>query len=355
MGRRDGKEPGPLVRLAGRYLWRGDAGAKIAAITQFAVAVLAIVAAILGVTGAASITSSFFRAVALVVAAVILVALLVASEQWQEQAEELAELRNEIHDGLPDTIKTVVHHELKAASQAGVQEIPHDRVEEVLREILVDSTGWTFQGGSGRWLRSTTLPHLARVENTDKVRVKALLLDPRNEQLCLQWVASRFSQRYNEKSRDPEDPRKIQTNILATIYSLAWYGARSPIEPTIVLLDTFSSQRYDVGTIGLVITVATRSQPAIYAGRGSWFYETVRADLLKSSERNPSIDLPVPSPKGPRLYPRLKDIDADAVRAVLQRTTIDESPGLAKPLLDRFANADELDFKHIARAVRRPS
>jgi len=353
LSRRSGKKAGTFARVVRRYLWRGDPAAKAAAVTQFVVAVLAVAAATLGVTGVAFISSTFFRAVALVVGSVILLAQLVAGEQWHKQANVLANLRRNVHSDLPDRIESIVTTNLAAASKAAVREVAPARIETELREILSTSSGWMFQGGSGRWLRSATLPHLARARNTD-VNITALLLDPRDEELCVQWVQSHFSRRYNEGPSSPMVPRMIQTNVLATIYSLGWYGACSRIKPKIVLLSTFSSQRYDVGSTGLVITVATRNEPAIYARNGSWFYETVCSDLLKACERNPSVNLPQEDSREPLIYPVLDDVQGPTVAAALQQMTIDDGSGASHPLLDRYSSPAELDFDSIAREVRQP-
>jgi hypothetical protein len=350
---RNGTETGVATRLFRRFVWRGDATAKVAAVAQLVVAMLAVAAAVLGVTGVAFLSSELFRAVALLVAAVVLLTQLLMIEERERQVEVLNDLKADVENHLPHHIDTIVTKQVAAISDAGVREIAPAAIEPQLLEILGASTGWTFQGGSGHWLRSATLPQLAKTRNED-VEVVTLLLDPRNTEICRQWVQSRFSRRYQERSTSRIEPRMIQTNILATIYSLAWYSAYSRIRPTIVLLNSFSSQRYDVGSTGLVITVATRTEPAIYASRGSWFYETVCSDLEKARRMNPVVILPAEDSGRPLLYPQLDDVRAENVLAVLRQMSVVDVDGGSLSLLDDYASPDQIDAAAVAREVRQP-
>ncbi len=356
LGRRSQRRSASPPGLIRRYVWHGDAGAKIAGVSQSLVAILAVGVGILGVTGVEFISSSFFRGIALAVGAVLLVAQLVLSEQWQNQADVLSGLRTDVADALPEDIRAILKTELEAFTRTGsdVREIAPARIARELRDVLDQSSEWTFQGGSGRWLRSATLPGLAKIRNRD-VQVTALLIDPRVEDLCQQYVESRFFRRDGEEDpSDPGDPRDIQANVLATIYSLGWYGARTRVKPTTVLLDTCSPQRYDVGSTGLVITVSTRSEPAVFARNGSWFYEVVCADLRRTYERSPRIELPRQGGRGRMLYPVLREVDGQTVLGTLQLCTVNDGPAGASPLLDGFASPEALNFDDIAERVRRP-
>ena len=75
-----------------------------------------------------------------------------------------------------------------------------------------------FRGGSGRWLRSATLPALSNVADRD-VPIAVQLLDPRDEHLCRAYASYRAKSRAPSALRPGEDdPRQIQADLLASAY-----------------------------------------------------------------------------------------------------------------------------------------
>jgi hypothetical protein len=140
--------------------------------------------------------------------------------------------------------------------------------------------------------------------------------------------------------------RSVQAEILGTIYLAGWYAARTRIEPTVVLLRSFSQLRYDIGSAGGVITVADISQPGLFAEAGSWYYKSLRDELVQTVHGNPTVALPTSE----ALFPaRIEDVTEENTRDALGATQVG---GAA--LLHDAAEAGEVDFSAVKNAVVDP-
>lgn len=312
-----------LRRHIRKYLWPdASVETKFAFLVRAAATALALVAAVLSAFGIVSFSSDQFRTAALFVAGVLLLATLQDAADRREFEEQrwLA---------------------------AAVHQVESGQIGPRLERLLAESTNWQFRGGSGRWLRSATLPALSRVRDRE-VPLLVQLLDPRDEHLCGECARYRASQRDAADLRpDEDDPRTIQADLLSSIYAIAWHSARSRINPEIVLLRSFSPLRYDIGTSGMFVTVAKRSEPALYASSGSWYFRSVTDELAQATHGHPIV---VP-PASTDVFPRTpSEVTSASVRAALEATRV-RSTGTESPLLAHFATASHVDFEKVARHV----
>jgi hypothetical protein len=246
--------------------------------------------------------------------------------------------RRRVMRGLTDTHKALL--ELRGA--APLRELEANKIAGTLQELLDKSTGWSFRGGSARYLRRTTLPTLAR-EKGQEVPVFIALLDPRDLDLCDAYA------NYRQKigRRDPEvSARSIQAEILGTIYLAGWYAVRTRIDPKVVLLRSFSQLRYDVGSAGLVVTVADTSQPGLFAEAETWYYKSLRDELAQTVHGNPTVALPAVETYFPQT---IAEVTEQNVREALAATTAD-----GEALLDLAAEAGKLEFTAVRVAVITP-
>lgn len=194
------------------------------------------------------------------------------------------------------------------------------------------------------------LPTLAGV-TTGTVLVRYELLDPRDGELCQKYANYRASQ------RDPVDRREdegkaatIQSDLLACIAAAAWYQSpRSRIQSSVVLLSSYSRLRIDIGETGLVVSVASRKAPGIFASKESFFYEGLIDEFEATEHGHPVVSLPVV-----REVSRREDFTGDRVRQVLLDCVISEPDGTQGPLLTRFAEPTGVDFDLVARKVFDP-
>ena len=223
-----------------------------------------------------------------------------------------------------------------------LREVPPERIGEAVDQLLADTSLWLFRGGSARFLRGTTLPTLSRELGRD-VPVIVAVLDPRDVELCRSYAAYRAQIGRKDGAVSASN---VQAEILATLYLAAWYGVRTRIRPRAVLLRSFSQLRYDIGSTGLLVTVADRSKPALYAAADSWFYTSVRDELEQTFHGNPEVMLG----GGLDLFPEQVDGVTEAhIQAALEAMNAAGVPLLAGP-----AAADAVDFAAVFEAVRDP-
>lgn len=314
-------KPRRLKRLWKTYVWSSrDLSANVVALTEAVVGGLALAAGVLGAMGAFDIGSDGFRSAAIFVTGVILIAILVEAGDRRHTAEGDRRLSTEV--------RQVAAHEIGSG----------------ITDLLSSADRWMFRGGSGRWLRQTTLPHLRGIRDRD-VDLMVQLLDPRDETLCRAYAVYRATQRSPADVRpDEDDPRTIQTDLLASIYATAWHSARSRMKPTIVLLRTFSPLRYDVGTEGLFVTVASQSAPALFAISSSWYYRSVVDELQQATHGHHVVQMPTAAAR----YPASPaGVTGSNVREALMEAQVSQDGGTVS-LMQNFAEANGVDFDAVA-------
>jgi hypothetical protein len=304
--------------------YSGNIASNITAATQAVVALLAIVAGVLGSTGLLFIGADLFRGSALFVAGILLVAMLI---EGGERREEWA---------------------WRLSSTSEVQQIAPHQIKEGLEDLLRKSSGWSYRGGSGRWLRQATLPVMATKRQEGEIQISIQLLDPRDEGLCVEYARFRaFHSDPTDSRPNEDDPRTIQSDILASIYAAGWYSWNSRVRPSVVLLRGFSPLRFDAGSAGLFVTIANRSQPALYASNGSWYYKSVTDELSQARYGFPTVIIPH---QGSLFPPRPAAADVRRALAAMHTVYQEDVP---VALLSGFAAAEQLDFAVIAKEAFR--
>ncbi|MFB6722873.1 hypothetical protein ACFCV3_22030 [Kribbella sp. NPDC056345] len=225
-----------------------------------------------------------------------------------------------------------------------VRQVPAGDIKNLLKSHVVGAKEYLFRGGSGRWLRSFTMPELSNATDRD-VRLTIELLDPRDEGLCAAYASYRAKALPSGHVRDNEDARLIQRDILGSIYAAAWYSARRRMEAKVILLRSFSPLRYDVSSEGLMLTVAELTEPGLYAAPGTWLHSSVVDELHQASHGHVVVVLPGLAECN---FPQaLESVTADDVRMVLSAATV-KGASEETSLLDRFAAESVVDWERVA-------
>ena len=151
-------------------------------------------------------------------------------------------------------------------------------ISRLLRTAAQTSRSWFFSGGSGRFLRATTLPALLKTARDQHVAVtlRAILYDPTNEQLCERYATYRRDSA-KELGESIWTVEKVRVEILATLFEL--YRARQmtdALDLDVALSETMSVLRYDISDFYAVATTEGKDAPAIRADVGSHYYESYR-------------------------------------------------------------------------------
>jgi hypothetical protein len=317
-----------------RYVWpRGvGVGTDVVALSQLLLVAIALGAVAIDATGWFDVGDDRFGQLVTAIAALVLLGFTLEAGERRAFARRHEELFGEVR---------------ALGGALEVRQIASNAIGPGIRDELTRSGAWLFRGGSGRFLRSGTLPELGNIRNRE-VPVMIQVLDPRDEFLCTKYAEYRSVQRGAVIRRPDEgDMRKIQADLLASIYAAAWYSARTRIEASVTLLRTISPIRYDFGDRGLYVTVADPTQPGLFAQNGSWYYNSVRDELEQANHGHPSVQFS----RDIQLFPTKDEVDGVIVERGLDAIRIHAPDGAETPLLTGAADAHHLDFADIAARV----
>ena len=225
-----------------------------------------------------------------------------------------------------------------------ITEVPADDIGARLTELLDSASGWYFRGGSGRWQRSNVLPALARLTDRDVPYVMQIL-NPTDPELCVRYASYRARQRPPEVRRQGEDqPETVRDDILACIYAAAWYRFRTRLQTEVYLQPLYSPLRLDIGTSGLMATVADPKAPGLLGKPDGWYYQSVLDEIKQACTELPRLVLcadPAALPDDPA------QVDGSRVEKALATTVIVHPAGHSDPLLKGWLQ--QLDFGHIGK------
>jgi len=154
-------------------------------------------------------------------------------------------------------------------------------ISKLLRIAAKESSEWMFQGGSGTWLRSETMPLLAKEARVESSVIKLCvqIIDPTNAEAVKAYTD------YRRGSDQPDwTVERTQAELLATIVSCAIYTYAEPnLKIELHLRKTFSRFRFDLSSKYVVITTADPRAPAIKAPSHSHYYAQYKQDLLQAT------------------------------------------------------------------------
>jgi hypothetical protein len=315
-----------------RYVWP-SAGVGVVNVAYLLASVVALILAILDIVGLVSVSNDRFVQLIAAIAAIVLVGFVTEGAERREQA------------GQQRDVLAVVE---RFTTDAAVREVPANQIGTGISVLLSDSSEWLFRGGSGRYLRSHTLPTMGEIRDRE-VEIRVQVLDPRDSQLCQGYADYRNLQRGELVRRaDEGDMRNIQADLLASIYAAGWYDANTRIEARVTLLRTISPLRFDMGSVGLYVTVADPVAPALYASSESWYYKSIRDEITHADHGHPHLSFP-----GERgLFPaRREDVVGNVVSEGLAGMRVEDPLGRGDTLLSEAASAELLDFDDIAQRV----
>lgn len=311
------------------FLWLFGVGLPLA------VGILGLLVLIIDLFGPFNLPSGSGDEVLLAAASVVLLAYFA-----QHQSQINYDVRHQELLGNVESVLQRVEDRLDA-----VRQVPAGDIRGLLKAHVVGAKDYQFRGGSGRWLRSFTLPELSKATDRD-IRLTIELLDPRDAKLCGAYANYRTKALPGDHLRSNEDARLIQRDILGSIYAGAWYSARRRMKAEVILLRSFSPLRYDVSSEGLMITVAELTEPGLFAAPGTWLHSSIVDELHQASHGHVSVTLPGSTENDFPLD--IQSVTPEDVRAVLAAARIKGTEG-EEPLLDQFAAEDMIDWEEVAK------
>jgi hypothetical protein len=220
-----------------------------------------------------------------------------------------------------DELRSVREHQ---EIQGDIEQIPGDRIGSVLNQLLANSDQWHFRGGSARWQLQKVLPSLASRRDMPS-RYVMQVIDPLDVHLCERYGLYRATSRAKAEAPSVSDgPEEVKRDILACIYAAGWYRANSKVRPEIILLRSYSPLRVDCGTDGLMVTVANKATPGLFAAKGTWYYRSVLDEIEQLEEVSSRLVLP----RGNGMYPAtLLTVTGDEISTMLGQVLVESPDG----------------------------
>lgn len=203
--------------------------------------------------------------------------------------EELTTIFNTILDAILSTgISAVIIASLafwltpRVVIKSQMDIINPKEIKDYLKKARETDEYW-FEGGTGRFTRSKTIPEMAinaRHSNFSK-KIVLILINPNNDKVCSSYVD--YRNRIKSGIKKEWNHNKLKKEILATIVSAySWKKEQPLLEVTIGLIDHYSMFRIDLSTKLAVITKEDTSEPALMCEEETFFFKSYLEDLRLS-------------------------------------------------------------------------
>lgn len=148
-------------------------------------------------------------------------------------------------------------------------------IEKYLANGRSSTESWLFNGGLGRYTKSSTIPELSIISSKERrtIAVNIVLLNPFNEILLQKYIAFRISVESENKKKYWTESA-VKSEILATIITAFYYKRNNQfLNITVRIKDFFTLTRMDISSSVAVITREDPSIPSIIAKKGSYMYK----------------------------------------------------------------------------------
>jgi hypothetical protein len=174
---------------------------------------------------------------------------------------------------------------------AAIDPIEARLIGDVLENARSNTTHWNYKGGTGTYLRSVTLPGLAKYARQKKApfEITIEILDPTNEKLCNLYAHYRESVAASNR-QNQWTGKRTKLESYATILLACIYKAEEPLlNIRLGLSQTMTTFRYDIASDFLIITNEDPRAPALRINYNTFFYETYRDDIKRSLEQSKMV------------------------------------------------------------------
>jgi hypothetical protein len=171
-----------------------------------------------------------------------------------------------------------------------VENVPAHEISGRLESSLPKTRRWWYDGSTGGYQRSTTMPQLARHARRSGVSREAtiVILDPTDEDLCRRYGNYRTGV---TKTGEIYSVDRVRIDIYATILAALEFNEREPLNVIVALKKNMSILRYDLSDEQLVITKEGKTDPAISCPAESFYYDAFFEQLRMSRKQAKELEL----------------------------------------------------------------
>lgn len=150
------------------------------------------------------------------------------------------------------------------------------------KAAFLTTESWWYKGGCGRYLRTKTLPEMAKGARSESLsrEVRIVILDPELSKLCRTHAEFRRSTASAERDVSWSEQR-VRNELYATIVVVQITRVNEPrLRITLNLATHYSAFRIDLSDTGAIITKEDRNAPAIVCEPGTYYYKSYKEEII---------------------------------------------------------------------------
>lgn len=149
-----------------------------------------------------------------------------------------------------------------------VVQIDPAKANDFHMQALASTTYWWHQGHFGRWTRAVVAPALEKRAHS---RIRWIIIDPRNDDICKKYVD--FRNHHRLVVHDIWNVMKLKCEIYSTLFAaFQYHHSKSPISVDVYVSDHFSTFRLDLTEKAVFITtVDSRDPPIMLTQESAWY------------------------------------------------------------------------------------
>jgi hypothetical protein len=163
-------------------------------------------------------------------------------------------------------------------------------IGRLLADARRSTVFWNYRGGTGRGLRSGTLPECVDAARARQAEfaVRIELVDPRKDAACERYalLRNRSSPVQAGPGAEPWTKDRVRDEVLATLLATCWHLQRYPLlDARVALSATAGTMRWDQSSSMLLLRQGDRTAQAVVATAGSTLYGMAARELRISHEQ----------------------------------------------------------------------
>lgn len=160
---------------------------------------------------------------------------------------------------------------------------------ELFEKAFFSSEIWWYKGGCGRYLRTKTLPMMAKWarKSSHSREIRVIIIDPANDELCEAHATYRRSTASGQSEKTKWDAESVRNELYATIITTLIYQINEPLlRISLSLTCHFSTFRIDLSKEYVIITKEDRKAPALRCDSNTFFYQSYKDEIVLSQNQS---------------------------------------------------------------------
>lgn len=158
-------------------------------------------------------------------------------------------------------------------------------------KIARESTDyWNFNGGTGRYTRTITIPKLTKIASTNKsvINISMILMNPNNRKLCKIYANYKNSLEVNDNKKWTTE--LVRCQIFASILmAFSCDNAFNFLELRVFVKDNFSLLRMDISQNYIIITKEDPTLPVLLFEKEFYLFSPYREDFNQTIKQSTEI------------------------------------------------------------------